>query len=135
ATLAETGGASITSPAPAPPRTPAPPLHSSTPPEPAGSPTSPDTPPSIFPAERTLRFSECGPGDIDPASSKYIVQGTKNINDLRPAAEQNQPLLEEHLKALTASVPGTHFYGARVKDEEGLLKKIQGKDRAPHTIS
>ena len=135
ASSGETGGAIANSSIEAPPGTqPSPGFQVSTIPEPFGSSTHRETPPSIFPAARTLRFSGVI-GDIDPASKKYILQGSNDIKALRAAAEQNKPEIERRLNEVAAAVPGTRLLGTRVKDLPGLIDKVEAKGRAPNTIS
>ena len=134
ATSGETGGASQTSPSEAPPGTqPLPASQVSTEP-PAEPSTMRETPPSIFPAASTLRFSG-SLGAIDPASKKYILQGSNDIKALRDAAVENQARFEQGLKTLAADNPLVHFVSSRVKDMTGLVDKVEAKGRPPNTIS
>jgi hypothetical protein len=75
----------------APPSTqPMPGFHDSITDPPDGSGRMRETPPSILTGPITVRFSEFPVGDIDPAFSKYVVQGTNDVNALVAAAEDNK---------------------------------------------
>ena len=104
--------------------------------EPSSRFTTRETPPSIFEGPAiTTKFSDFRLGDKDQASNKNIIQGTNDINALVAAAETNKARYLERLEGIVRGIPGAEVYASRVKDLPGLLKKIQGKGRAPNTIS
>jgi hypothetical protein len=73
-------------------------------------------------------------GSIDDTSKRTIVQPHDRIDELAGEAAGQSAWLQGHLDRAVDAVPGARLVGVRVKDLEGIVRKVE-EGQPAHTVS